>query len=92
MAKDADDRMTMPGGYYVNNTTGARTSLKLYGLVVLADAVFTAYSVDGTSEFTNYNLSGITIPKGTELFAPEDSQITAYTLASGTVLELKEFK
>jgi hypothetical protein len=73
------------GGFIVNNTTNATTG-QFNSVVVIADAVFSAFSINGTSVLSSKGLSGVTIKAGAFLPAGVDNKITSFTLSSGTVI------
>lgn len=73
------------GGFIVNNTTNATTG-SFNSVVVVADAVFSAFAINGTSVLSSKGLSGVTIKAGTFLPAGVDNKITSFTLTSGTVI------
>lgn len=86
---DFESRTYAPQSYYFNDGTDARTNLKLSGIVILEDSIFSALEVNGVDVLTAYNLSGKTVKTSLGvLFATGTKQITAYTLTSGYVCEL----
>lgn len=81
------NRMSGQGGFYVVSTTAAQTGKRIAAIVVNADAVFTAFSINGTDKMTEKGLSGVTIKAGSFLPSdPGNAEITAFTLASGSVI------
>jgi hypothetical protein len=82
------EKMSAIGGFgYVNAGTGARTGLQVESLVVMSDAVFSAFAINGASVMTSKGLTGVSIKAGTYLPTDPTFKITAYTLASGSVIE-----
>jgi len=82
------EKISAIGGFgFVNAGTGARTGLYVESLVVMSDAVFTAFAINGTNVMTTKGLTGVTIKAGTYLPTDPNVKITAYTLASGSVIE-----
>jgi hypothetical protein len=81
------EKISGNGGFYVNAGTGARTSLQVESIVVMTDAVFTAFAINGVNQMTLKNLTGVTVKSGTYLPTNPGVQITAYTLSSGSVIE-----
>ena len=73
------------GGFIVNNTTNATTG-QFNSVVVIADAVFSAFSINGTNVLSIKGMSSVTIKAGTFLPAGADNKITSFTLTSGTVI------
>ena len=81
------EKISGMGGFYVNAGTAARTGLAVESLVVMSDCVFNAYVISGENQMTLKNLTGTTVRAGTYLPNNPGQQITAYTLASGSVIE-----
>lgn len=81
------EKISGNGGFFANAGTGARTSLQVESIVVMTDCVFTAFAIGGVNQMTLKNLTGTTIKAGSYLPTDPGQQITAYTLASGSVLE-----
>lgn len=81
------EKISGNGGFYANAGTGARTGLQVESLVVMTDCVFTAFAIGGVNQMTLKNLTGTTIKAGTYLPTNPGEKITAYTLASGSVIE-----
>jgi hypothetical protein len=81
------EKMSGMGGFYVNAGTSARTGIAVESLVVMSDCVFTAFAISGVNQMTLKNLTGTTVKAGTYLPTNPGQQITAYTLASGSVIE-----
>lgn len=81
------EKISGNGGFYANAGTGARTSLEVESIVVMTDCVFTAFAIGGVNQMTLKNLTGTTIKAGSYLPTNPGQQITAYTLASGSVIE-----
>jgi hypothetical protein len=81
------EKISGNGGFYANAGTGARTSLQVESIVVMTDAVFTEFAIGGVNQMTLKNLTGTTIKAGSYLPTDPGQQITAYTLASGSVIE-----
>jgi hypothetical protein len=81
------EKMSGMGGFYVNAGITARTGLTVESLVVMSDCVFTAFVIGGVNQMTLKNLTGTTVRAGTYLPTNPGQQITAYTLASGSVIE-----
>jgi hypothetical protein len=73
------------GGFIVNNTTNATTG-QFNSVVVVADAVFSAFSINGTNVLSIKGMSSVTIKAGAFLPAGADNKITSFTLTSGTVI------
>jgi hypothetical protein len=73
------------GGFQVVTGTGSATG-QFNSVVVIADAVFSAFSINGTSVLSSKGLSGVTIKAGAFLPAGVDNKITTITLTSGTVI------
>jgi len=64
------DKMSGSGGFKYIDTT-AQTSTTYKGIVINADAVFTAISIDGTDSLTALGLNGgVTVSAGIYLPAP----------------------
>jgi hypothetical protein len=81
------EKISGNGGFYANAGTSARTSLQVESLVVMSDCIFTAFVIGSTSQMTLKNLTGTTIRAGSYLPTNPGEKITAYTLASGSVIE-----
>ena len=81
------EKISGNGGFYANAGTGARTGLQVESLVVMTDCVFTAFAIGGVNQMTLKNLTGTTINAGTYLPTNPGEKVTAYTLASGSVIE-----
>jgi hypothetical protein len=81
------EKISGNGGFYANAGTSARTSLQVESIVVMSDAVFSAFTIGTTNVMTTKNLTGVTIKAGTYLPTNPGEKITAYTLASGSVIE-----
>jgi hypothetical protein len=81
------EKMSGMGGFYANAGITARTGLTVESLVVMSDCVFTAFVIGGVNQMTLKNLTGTTVRAGTYLPTNPGQQITAYTLASGSVIE-----
>jgi len=81
------EKISGMGGFYVNAGTSARTGLQVESIVVMTDAVFTAFAINGVNQMTLKNLTGVTIKAGTYLPTDPSYKITAYTLSSGSVIE-----
>lgn len=77
------------GGFKVVSTTTAETGVEYNSIVVMADAVFSAFAINGTNVLSANGLSGVTIKAGTFLPAGTNGKITAFTLASGSVIAYK---
>ena len=77
------------GGFKVVSDTTAQTGVEYNSIVVMEDAIFSAFSIDGVSVLSANGLSGVTIKAGSFLPAGTDGKITAFTLASGSVLAYK---
>lgn len=73
------------GGFIVNATT-VQTTGQFNSVVVIADAVFASFSINGTNVLSAKGMSGVTIKAGTFLPAGVDNKITSFTLTSGTVI------
>jgi len=73
------------GGFIVNNTTNQTTG-SFNSVVVIADAVFSSFSINGVQQLSNKGMSLVTIKAGTFLPAGVDNKITSFTLTSGTVI------
>ena len=76
------------GGFQVISGANATATGQFNSVVVVADAVFSAFSINGTSVLSSKGLSGVTIKAGTFLPAGVDNKITTITLTSagGTVI------
>jgi hypothetical protein len=81
------EKISGNGGFYANAGVTARTSLQVESIVVMTDCVFTAFAIGGVNQMTLKNLTGTTIKAGSYLPTNPGQQITAYTLASGSVIE-----
>jgi hypothetical protein len=81
------EKISGNGGFYVNAGTGARTGLAVETIQVMADCVFTAFAISGVNQMVLKNLTGVTIKAGAYLPTNPGEKITAYTLASGSVIE-----
>jgi hypothetical protein len=82
------EKISAIGGFgFVNAGTGARTGLFVESIVVMTDCVFTAFAINGVNVMTTKGITGVTIKAGTYLPTDPGVQITAYTLASGSVIE-----
>jgi hypothetical protein len=81
------EKISGNGGFYVNAGTGARTGLAVETIQVMTDCVFTAFAINGVNQMVLKNLTGVTIKAGSYLPTNPGVQITAYTLASGSVIE-----
>lgn len=77
------------GGFKVVSTTTPETGVEYNSIVVMADAVFSAFAIDGVSVLSTNGLSGVTIKAGSFLPAGTNGKITAFTLASGSVIAYK---
>ena len=82
------EKISAIGGFgFVNTGTAARTNLFVESIVVMSDAVFTAFAINGVNMMTTKGLTGVTITAGSYLPTDPGVKITAYTLASGSVIE-----
>lgn len=81
------EKISGNGGFYANATTAARTGLAVESLVINTDAVFSAFAINGVNMMTTKALTGVTIKAGIYLPTDPGFKITAYTLASGSVIE-----
>lgn len=77
------------GGFKVVSTTTPETGVEYNSIVVMEDAIFSAFSIDGVSVLSTNGLSGVTIKTGSFLPAGTNGKITAFTLASGSVIAYK---
>lgn len=77
------------GGFKVVSTTTPETGVEYNSIVVMADAVFSAFAIDGVSVLSTNGLSGVTIKAGSFLPAGTNGKITAFTLTSGSVIAYK---
>lgn len=77
------------GGFKVVSTTTPETGVEYNSIVVMADAVFSAFAINGVSVLSTNGLSGVTIKAGLFLPAGTNGKITAFTLASGSVIAYK---
>ena len=77
------------GGFKVVSDTTAQTGVEYNSIVVMEDAIFSAFSIDGVSVLSTNGLSGVTVKAGSFLPAGTDGKITAFTLASGSVIAYK---
>ena len=77
------------GGFKVVSTTTSETGVEYNSIVVMEDAIFSAFSIDGVSVLSANGLSGVTVKAGSFLPAGTDGKITAFTLASGSVIAYK---
>jgi len=80
------NRMIAPNGYFYNDTTSAREGLEIKGILIQTDTVFSELKIDGISVLDEWNFTGRTITR--DIFPAENSVITDYTLATGSVLEI----
>jgi hypothetical protein len=80
------DKISGSGGFKFIPTTTAQTGLLYKGIVINADAVISAISIDGVDSLSDLGLSGVTISAGMYLPAPLGSVFTAVTLTSGTAI------
>jgi len=87
MSRTALEKISGQGGFYVNNTTDARTDLQVESLVINSVAVFSAFEINGVDVLATKGLSGVSISQGIYLPTDPNFKITAYTLASGSVIE-----
>jgi hypothetical protein len=74
------------GGFQVVNGANATLTGQFNSVVVVADAVFSAFAINGTSVLSTKGLSGVTMKAGSFLPAGADNKITTITLTSGTVI------
>lgn len=81
------EKISGMGGFYVNAGTTARQNLAVESIVVMSDCVFTAFVIGSANQMVTKNLTGVTVRAGTYLPTNPGQQITAYTLASGSVIE-----
>jgi hypothetical protein len=81
------EKISGNGGFYVNAGTGARTGLAVETIQVMTDCVFTAFAINGVNQMTLKNLTAVPIKAGAYLPTNPGEKITAYTLASGSVIE-----
>lgn len=82
------------GGFKVVSDTTAETGVEYNSIVVMADAVFSAFDIDGVNVLVakglQTSLGGtVTIKSGSFLPAGTNGKITAFTLASGSVIAYK---
>lgn len=77
------------GGFKVVSDTTPETGVEYNSIVVMEDAIFSAFSIDGVSVLSTNGLSGVTIKAGSFLPAGTNGKITAFTLASGSVIAYK---
>lgn len=77
------------GGFKVVSTTTPETGVEYNSIVVMADCVFSAFAIDGVNVLSTNGLSGVTIKAGAFLPAGTNGKITAFTLASGSVIAYK---
>lgn len=77
------------GGFKVVSTTTPETGVEYNSIVVMEDAIFSAFSIDGVSVLSTNGLSGVTVKAGSFLPAGTNGKITAFTLASGSVIAYK---
>ena len=77
------------GGFKVVSTTTPETGVEYNSIVVMADAIFSAFAINGVSVLSTNGLSGVTIKAGSFLPAGTNGKITAFTLASGSVIAYK---
>lgn len=77
------------GGFKVVSTTTPETGVEYNSIVVMEDAIFSAFSIDGVSVLSTNGLSGVTVKAGSFLPAGTNGKITAFTLTSGSVIAYK---
>lgn len=77
------------GGFKVVSDTTPETGVEYNSIVVMEDAIFSAFSIDGVSVLSTNGLSGVTIKAGSFLPEGTNGKITAFTLASGSVIAYK---
>ena len=77
------------GGFKVVSTTTPETGVEYNSIVVMEDAIFSAFAIDGVSVLSTNGLSGVTIKAGSFLPAGTNGKITSFTLASGLVIAYK---
>lgn len=77
------------GGFKVVSDTTPETGVEYNSIVVMEDAIFSAFSIDGVSVLSTNGLSGVTVKAGSFLPAGTNGKITAFTLASGSVIAYK---
>ena len=77
------------GGFKVVSTTIPETGVEYNSIVVMEDAIFSAFAIDGVSVLSANGLSGVTVKDGSFLPAGTNGKITAFTLASGSVIAYK---
>jgi hypothetical protein len=73
------------GGFQVVTGTGSTTG-QYNSVVVVSDAIFASFSINGTNVLSSKGLSLVTIKAGAFLPAGVDNKITAFQLTSGTVI------
>jgi hypothetical protein len=74
------------GGFQILNGASATATGQFNSVVVVADSVFSAFAINGTSVMTTKGLTGVTMKAGSFLPAGADNKITTITLTSGTVI------
>ena len=76
------------GGFQVISGANATATGQFNSVVVVADCVFSAFAINGTSVMTSKGLTGVTIKAGSFLPSGADNKITTITLTSagGTVI------
>jgi len=82
------EKISALGGFGFGNAgTSARTGLFVESIVVMSDAVFSAFAINDVNMMTTKGITGVSIKAGTYLPTDPGVKITAYTLASGSVIE-----
>ena len=81
------ERLSGTGGFIIVSTTGAQTVDTVESIYVMTDAVFTVFKINDVDMMTTKGLTGVTIKAGTWLPSDATFKITAFTLASGTVVK-----
>ena len=81
------EKISGQGGFKIVSTTAAQTALQVESIVINADAVFTAFAINGVDMMTTKGLTGVTLKSGMYLPTDPGFKITAFTLASGSVIK-----
>jgi hypothetical protein len=81
------EKISGQGGFKVIADTSAHTGLIVESIVINSDAVFTAFKINDVDMMTTKGLSGVTLKTGMYLPTDPGFKITAFTLASGSVIK-----
>lgn len=83
LIEDSNSKIAGLGGFKIFGA-GTYTLERWSSMMVMEDAVFTEFKVDGVSLLSARGMSGVTIKAGTYL--PGSGWITDFTLSSGKVI------